>query len=102
MIRNRKLWVALGMIAVLAGGYVIGTSSPQAIAQDAKGGTGGPRYTVVETDVTNLLVVDNQVNTIYFYTVEKDAPPGSDLHLRGSLDLNEVGKPVLKPKKVEK
>jgi hypothetical protein len=44
-------------------------------------------------------VVDNSSNTVYFYTVEPGAEPGADLHLRGSLDLTQVGQPVLKPKK---
>jgi hypothetical protein len=63
---------------------------------------GGPKYTVVETDGTNLLVVDNSTNTIHFYTVDQGKEVGDDLHLRGSLDLNDVGKPTLKPKKAEK
>ncbi|MCY2939346.1 MAG: hypothetical protein NTV55_13440 [Planctomycetota bacterium] len=61
---------------------------------------GGPRYTVVDTDITNLMVVDNSTNLIHFYTVDQGKEPGSDLKLRGSLNLNEVGKPVLKPIKV--
>jgi hypothetical protein len=63
---------------------------------------GGPKYTIVQTEVTNLLVVDNSTNTVYFYTVDEGKEPGSDLHLRGSLDLNKVGEKVLKPKKAEK
>jgi hypothetical protein len=30
--------------------------------------------------------------------IDRDAQVGSDLKIRGSIDLNEVGKPVLKPK----
>lgn len=71
-------------------------------AAPAAPATGGPKYTVVQTEVTNLLVVDNSTNTIYFYTVDEGKEPGSDLNLRGSLDLNDVGKPTLKPKKAEK
>jgi hypothetical protein len=63
---------------------------------------GGPKYTVVDTEGTNLLVVDNATNTLYFYTVEPGKEVGDDLQLRGSLDLNEVGKPTLKPKKATK
>jgi hypothetical protein len=61
----------------------------------------GPKYTVVDTEGTNLLVVDNSTNTLYFYTVEPGKEVGDDLHLRGSLALGDVGKPVLKPKKME-
>ncbi len=56
-----------------------------------------PKYTIIETDGTNLLVVDNSVNTLYFYTLDPGKEVGSDLHLRGSLDLSQVGKPTIKP-----
>jgi hypothetical protein len=61
--------------------------------------TGGasPRYSVIETEGHNLIVTDNQTNTLYFYTIDKDSKIGSDLKLRGSLDLTQVGKPVIKP-----
>jgi hypothetical protein len=58
-------------------------------------------YSVVDTDGTNLLVVDNSTHTLYFYTVEPGKEVGDDLHLRGSLDLKEVGKPVITPKKAK-
>lgn len=60
------------------------------------------KYTVVDTEGTNLVVVDNATNTLYFYTVDADKEVGSDLYLRGSLNLNDVGKPVLKPKQAAK
>jgi len=56
------------------------------------------RYAVVESDGTNLIVTDNATHTLFFYAIDRDAHVGSDLKLRGSVDLNEVGKPVLKPK----
>jgi hypothetical protein len=34
---------------------------------------------------------------LYFYTVDRDEPPGADLKLRGSVDLSQVGQPVIKP-----
>jgi len=34
---------------------------------------------------------------VYFYTIEHDGKPGDDLILRGSADLTQVGKPVIKP-----
>jgi hypothetical protein len=58
-----------------------------------------PRYNVIETQAINLIVTDNQTNILYYYTIDKDQPIGSDLKLRGSLDLNKVGELVLKPKK---
>jgi hypothetical protein len=58
----------------------------------AGGGPAGPKYTVVETEGTNLLVVDNSSNTMYYYTVDPGQEVGSPLHLRGSIDLNQVGK----------
>jgi hypothetical protein len=69
-------------------------------AEQADKAGGGPRYTVVETEGHNLVVTDNGNNILYFYTVDKGESPGADLKLRASLDLNEVGKPVLKPKDI--
>lgn len=60
-------------------------------------GTTCPRYTVVHTEGTNLIITDNQTNTLYFYTIEEDGKPGDDLILRGKGDLNQVGKDVIKP-----
>jgi hypothetical protein len=54
----------------------------------------------VETEGHNLIVADNATNTLYFYTVDKGEAPGADLKLRGSVDLNQVGKPVIKPKAI--
>jgi hypothetical protein len=63
--------------------------------------TSGPHYTVIDTEGHNLIVTDNESNTLYFYTIDKDKPIGSDLKLRGTLDLNQVGKATLKPTKTE-
>lgn len=98
MNRTKMAWFGVAVVA-LGTGYFLGQSTPKAIGQDAKA---FGRYTVVETEITNAIIVDNQTNTCYYYTVERDAEPGSDLILRGSVDLNEVGKPVLKPKKAAK
>jgi hypothetical protein len=101
MFRNRNLWSAALLAAGLGVGYFAASwGDPQAVGQDpAKGGLPG-RYTVVDTEAFNLIVVDNQTNTLHYYTVDKDQPPGSDLHLRGSLDLNKVGDATLKPRLV--
>src|SRR5262245_9688254 len=60
--------------------------------------SGAARYSVIETEGTNLIVTDNQSNTLYFYVVDKEQPAGADLKLRGSLDLTKCGDMVLKPK----
>jgi hypothetical protein len=75
-------------------------SQAQPAAQPAA--AGGPKYTIVETDGTNLLVVDNSSNTLYFYTLDQGKEIGDDLHLRGSIDLTQVGKPTITPKKAAK
>lgn len=118
---RNKLGLAGALLAGLAGGHFLtGAGAPQAAGQQvvpgqvvpgqvipgqavpgvAGGGmTSGPRYTVVQTDILSALVVDNSTNTVFFYTVDEGAEPGADLNLRGSLDLTQVGQPVLKPRK---
>jgi hypothetical protein len=81
--------VVLGVM--LASGH---NQAAQARAEAEKGGS--PRYTVVETEGHNLLVTDNGTDKLYYYTIDKDAMLGSDLKLRGSIDLKQVGKPVIK------
>ena len=99
MLRNGKWWSAVLLVAGLGIGYLL-SPGPRATAQGAAS-AGGPKYTVVHTDILSLLVVDNSSNTVFFYTTDKDAPPGSDLHLRGSMDLTAVGQPVLKPNAIK-
>jgi hypothetical protein len=100
MLRNRKLWsVAMVALGAALGYFAASTATQKAIGQPGAGAAVAPRYTVVQTDILSALVVDNSTNTAYFYTVEKDAEPGSDLHMRGLLDLTQVGRPVLKPTK---
>jgi len=60
--------------------------------------TGGQKYTVVESQGVNLLVVDNTSNTLYFYTCDQNKEAGSELRLRGSIDLTQVGQAVIRPK----
>lgn len=93
-------WVVA--VVALVGLFSVLAFRPAEAQQPAAPAAAGPKYSVVETDVTNLLVVDNSTNVVYFYTVDEGKEPGSDMHLRGSLDLNDVGKPTLKPKKAEK
>lgn len=85
-------------VGVGLGAWLATSASPKAAAQGAAVGAVA-RYTVVETDATNLLVVDNSSNSLFYYTVNPGEKPGADMHLRGSLDLTKVGEAVLKPKK---
>ncbi len=100
----RSNWIGW-VVASVAGMGLLGVivfrdvSAQPAVPAAAPAAT---KYTVVETDGTNLLVVDNSTNLLHFYTVDQGKEVGDDLHLRGSLDLNEVGKPTLKAKKIEK
>jgi hypothetical protein len=86
-------------IAALAGMFA--TRSVSAEGDAAKGAFSGPRYSVVETEGHNLIVTDNQKEILYFYTIEKDAKIGSELKLRGTVDLKQVGKKVVKPGNVK-
>jgi hypothetical protein len=101
--QRRAGWWAVA-VAVLGVGLGLNVFRPTAgVAQPAGGGmTGGPKYTIVETEGTNLLVVDNSTNTLLFYTVDPDKTIGDELHLRGTVDLNQVGQPTIKPKAAKK
>lgn len=93
-----KTWMPPAVVAGLVVIALIFTahSQPVQAQRDAKL-TSGPRYSVVETQAHNLIITDNQTNTLYFYTIDKEKPIGSELKLRGSIDLNKVGEPVIKP-----
>jgi hypothetical protein len=82
--------------AVLISVTLILTSREPAQGQGGKAGGGGPKYTIIETQGHNLLVTDNSKNVVYFYTVDKDEKVGSDLKLRASVDLNQVGSPTIR------
>ena len=95
-----KTRMPLAVVAGLAVLALIFTARSRPVrAERDVGATAGPRYSVVETEAHNLIVTDNQTNTLYFYTIDKDKPIGSELKLRGSIDLNKVGEATLKPKK---
>jgi hypothetical protein len=79
-----------------AGVFIASNFNQPAAAQAA--GAGGAGYNVVMTDGTHLIVTDNKNNTLYFYSIEKEAEIGSELKLRGALDLTQVGKDTLTPK----
>ncbi len=86
---------ASGLLAIgLIVGIVLTFSSDRSAAQkDAPKGS----YSVVATDGAHLIVVDNGTNKLYFYTIDKDGKVGDDLKLRGTVNLQDVGKPSIKP-----
>ncbi len=93
--------VRTGLLAALIlggiiGAFVAGTHAPPALGQRA--GEGQHHYSVVETEGHNLIVTDDTINKLYFYTIDKEKEIGSELRLRGTVDLSEVGKPVIVPK----
>ena len=83
--------VALMVVALI----VLARSQP-AQAQRADAAGPGPHYTVIETQGFNLLVTDNAANKLYYYATDKDAPVGSPMKLRASLDLTQIGKEEIK------
>jgi hypothetical protein len=91
--KNRMPW-AVAAVLVLAL-VILARWQPARAADDGSAGT-GPHYTVVATEGHNLIVTDNKTNIVYFYTIDKDAKIGSDLKLRGQVDLKQVGKKVIK------
>jgi hypothetical protein len=94
---TRRLFVELALVVALAVMALVGIrQAALGKAEDEAKASGGPRYTVVETQGHNLLVTDNATNKLYFYTVDKDKPVGSPLKLRASLDLTQVGQPEIK------
>lgn len=84
--------------ALLVIALIVSTHKQPALAEQGEASSSG-RYTVVESEAHNLIVTDNKTNTLFFYTIDKDKEVGSDLKLRGSIDLNQVGQPTIKPKK---
>ncbi len=94
---KRNVW-AVALLVVVAGGLLLANRSQQVLSQEGRVSASFPRYSVIDTEGTNLIVTDNQDNVLYFYTVDKEEKPGAALKLRASLDLKDVGKPVLTPK----
>jgi hypothetical protein len=91
--------LALAALAVAVVAVTLCWQPAQAQRGKGRGGAAASRYTVVDTEGHNLIVTDNQTNTLYFYTIDRGAEIGSPLKLRGSIDLKEVGQPVITPKK---
>ena len=95
---KNRLSVALVAAVVVAGLFAVARLQPARAAADDAPLT-GPRYSVIETEAHNLIVTDNKTHKLYFYTIDKDKEIGSDLKLRGTIDLNQVGKTVITPTK---
>ena len=96
-----RFGVVVLCLAIALGALALGNRLTPAQAQGEKAAGAGPHFTVVETEGHNLLVTDNGTNTLYFYTIDKDAKIGSEMKLRGQLDLKQVGKPTIKPENVK-
>jgi hypothetical protein len=97
--KNRLPLVLVAALVVVA---VLGwTRAVPALAERGEGPVTGPRFNVVDTEASNLIVTDNKTNMLYFYTIDKDKEIGADLKLRGTIDLNQVGKPVITPMKTK-
>jgi hypothetical protein len=95
---NRALAAAVvGLVLVV---LVLAFPDRQAAGRAPDGG----HYTVVMTEGHNLLVTDNGANKLFFYTIDKDAPIGSPLRLRASINLTDVGKDEIRitPHNLEK
>jgi hypothetical protein len=98
MSSNWKTRTPLVVIAALVVVTLIAVARWEpAQAQRGAGPTMGPRYSVIETEGHNLIVTDNQINMLYFYTIDKEKNIGSELRLRGRIDLTQVGKPTITP-----
>jgi hypothetical protein len=95
--KNRLPLVFVGL--VVAGLLALAYFQPAHAARDDAPMQG--RYSVVETEAHNLIVTDNKTNTLYFYTIDKDKEVGSELKLRGTVDLNQVGKPSIAPSRAK-
>ena len=96
-------FVGLAGVALLAGAFVgMNLSQPVRGDGEAKGAANGARYTVVQTQAEGLIVTDNRTNTLYFYSPDADSEDKAGLKLRGTIDLNDVGKDKLSARPVKK
>jgi hypothetical protein len=105
MLTTRKNVAAVGVLVGLAVGVVLGAGLARPLLgayEQEPAAAAAPRHTVVFTEGHNLCVADNKLDTLYFYTVDAGDEPGSDLKLRATLDMSQVGKDVLHPKLLRK
>lgn len=87
-----KSGLGLLAVALLVGGVLTLSPGRSAAQKD-----GGKNVTVVQTDGTHLIVTDNTAHKLYFYAIDQGGKPGDELKLRGTINLEEVGKPGIKP-----
>ena len=97
----REVGIAANLDVQLLTRFAANVVGARVADEPSKEMSGIPHYTVVETEGHNLIVTDNHKNALYFYTIDKDAKIGSDLKLRGMVDLKQVGKEVIKPENVK-
>jgi hypothetical protein len=100
---NRRWGTVAVAVALLAGVLLLLNTQSRAIENGVPGNQSGvPAYTVVQTDGLHLIVTDNKSSTTYFYAIDEGEKPGADLKLRGSVDLSQIGKEVIKPNLVKR
>jgi hypothetical protein len=97
---KNRLPLVLAALLVVAAAVIITSRWQPAQAAGKSAPFTGPHYSVVETEGHNLIVTDNRKEILYFYTIEKAAKIGSELKLRGQVNLKQVGKEVIKPENV--
>jgi hypothetical protein len=88
------LCVALGAVVALGVAWKLWAADKPAAAAAAP--AAAPHYTIAETDGAHAIIVDNETNIVYFYAIDKEGKIGDDLKLKGHVDLNDTGKPMLK------
>src|SRR5258706_13271444 len=94
MNRSWTSGIGLTAIALVVGIVLLLNSGPSAAQREARIPA---HYTVVATDGSHIIAVDNASNMLYYYAIDREARIGDELKLRGKVDLNDVGKPALKP-----
>jgi hypothetical protein len=92
MTLNRVLAAAVLGLAITVVALAFPARQAAGRTEEGAGSGASPHYTVVMTEGHNLLVTDNGANKLLFYTIDKDAPLGSPLKLRASINLTDVGK----------
>jgi hypothetical protein len=97
---TRQIRTAVGFVAGIALAVAVGFSVGAAKARPEAADT-PPKFTVVATDGTHLIVTDNQAQKVLFYAIDQGGKPGDDLKYRGSINLGDVGKPTITPSKAK-
>src|SRR5256885_363100 len=95
---KNRLPLALVTVLVVIALIEVAARQP---AQAQRAAPPGVRYSVIGTEGHNLIVTDNQTDTLYFYTIDKDKEIGTELKLRATMDLTKVGKPTIKPNTIK-